>query len=114
MYSISDSRGTGESELQHDHNKTTLENSKIEDAILQSSSQTGGGFTEDILSKIAQLVAQRLHPHLEAPRPVVSNWSNYDLSPPSTSVIGTANTTPALNFNQPRQKNDYNDVFGKN
>ena len=48
-----------------------------------------------------------------APRPVISNWSNYDLSPPSTSVMGNVNTTPALPFNQPLRKNDSNDEFGK-
>ena len=63
------------------------------------------------ISKSSQKLTPNAH---DTARPVVSNWSNYDLSPPSTSVIGTANTTPALNFNQPRQKNDYNDAFGKN
>ena len=41
-----------------------------------------------------------------------TNWSNYDLSPPSTSVIGTVNTDPPLHYDQKRSKNDANDSFG--
>jgi hypothetical protein len=59
-------------------------------------------------------VSQRLSPHIQPqPRPVNTQWSNFNLSPPSTSVIGTTNTTPAIHYSQPINTNDYNDVFGK-
>ena len=63
---------------------------------------------------MANLVTQRLSENSTQPsaRPVISNWSNYNLSPPATSVIGNVNTTPALPYNQPLRKNDSNDEFG--
>ena len=46
------------------------------------------------------------------PRPMNTQWSNFDLSPPSTSVIGTTNTTPPIHFDQTKKVNDFNDAFG--
>lgn len=70
---------------------------------------------ESFISKVANLVSQRLNPNqnpLASARPVNTGWTNYDLSPPSTSVIGNVNTTPPVHYNQPRLKNDENDSFG--
>ena len=123
---LSDAKGEGNQQIadDDDESETASDNSQIEDALLKSS-QSGSGVkrklvdVEDqhLITKLAHLVSQnlvsqKLIPEFPKPRPVISNWSNYDLSPPSTSVLGTVNTTPALNFNQPLKKYDYNDVFG--
>ena len=56
-------------------------------------------------------MSERLKP--SDPRPVNTQWSNYNLLPPSTAVIGSVNTTPPIHFDIKRQKNDENDSFGK-
>ena len=80
--------------------------SELEEALIQATpTQSGGGASkrknledpdEHFISKIAHLVSQKLsqNPNQIHPRPVSSTWSNYDLSPPSTSVMGNVNTTP--------------------
>jgi hypothetical protein len=54
---------------------------------------------EHFITKIAHLVSQKLSPDSiqTTARPVSTNWLNYDLSPPSTSVMGNVNTTPGTN-----------------
>ena len=68
---------------------------------------------DKFIDKVAELVSKRLNP-ITAARPVNSSWSNFDLSPPSTSIIGSVNTSPPLHFDQKRMKNDQNDSFGNN
>ncbi len=43
---------------------------------------------------------------------MVTTWSNFDLTRPSTSVIGSVNTTPPLPYGNLEKKNDENDEFG--
>jgi hypothetical protein len=66
---------------------------------------------DQFISKVAELVGQKLSPLLNA-RPVVTSWSNYNTSLPSTSVIGSVNTDPPLPYNNTIKKNDENDRFG--
>ena len=70
----------------------------------------------NFIAKVADLVSQRLqsaqNPLVNA-RPVNTSWTNYNLTPPSTSVIGNVNTTPPLHYDQKRFKNDANDSFGR-
>ena len=68
---------------------------------------------DKFIDKVAELVSQRFNPIIAA-RPVNSAWSNFDLSPPSTSIIGNTDTSPPLHFDQKRMKNDKNDSFGNN
>jgi len=90
------------------------------DEDLNSADQQGSGSEKskihditdpDFISKIAHLVKQQIGP-LSAARPVVTTWSNFDLTPPSTSVIGSVNTTPPLHYDNRQYKNDENDIFG--
>ena len=82
--------------------------------LLQSGSGSKRKLDEDqFIHKVAHLVTKKLNP-LALARPVSSAWSNFDLSPPSTSVIGSADTTPPVHFDQKRMKNDANDSFGTN
>ncbi len=60
---------------------------------------------------MAHLVKQQLNPLADA-RPMVTTWSNFDLTPPSTSVIGSVNTSPPLHYNNLLKKNDENDIYG--
>ncbi len=72
-------------------------------------------FTDnDFITKVAKLVKEQLNPDLTTQsRPVATGWQNFDLSPPSTSAIGSEDTTPPLHFGITRRKNDENDIFGK-
>ena len=69
---------------------------------------------QEFIGKIVKLVTEQItnptNPLKDA-RPVNSTWSNFDLSPPSTSVINSANTVPPIHFTQTRIKNDDNDSF---
>ena len=80
--------------------------------------QSGSGLSnpkqktdEDFITKVATLVTERLSNPLQSARPVNTSWTNYNLSLPSTSVIGTVDTTPPLPFDIKRLKNDFNDSF---
>ena len=66
---------------------------------------------DDFITKVATLVTERLSNPLQSARPVNTLWTNYNLSPPSTSVIGSVQTTPPLPFDVKRFKNDDNDSF---
>lgn len=66
----------------------------------------------DFIAKVAHLVSQQINPMVSA-RPVSSAWSNFDLSPPSTSVIGNTNTLPPLHYDIRSFKNKDNDSFGE-
>ena len=67
---------------------------------------------QDFISKVAALVSEHLKPNVQEARPVSTNWSNFNLLPPSTSVIGTTDTRPPVHFDQSHFKNDDNDYFG--
>ncbi len=86
------------------------------DSSFDSFEQSGSGNknsseNDEFISKVAELVGQKLNPLLNA-RPVVSTWSNFNTSLPSTSVIGSVNTDPPLHYNNTIFKNDENDQFG--
>ena len=88
-----------------------------DDSLLQSGSgllKRPSAEKEDFISKVATLVSERLKSDsTPQARPVYTNWSNFNLSPPGTSVIGTTNTTPPIHYNQPRIKNNEDDIFGR-
>ena len=67
---------------------------------------------DDFISKVALLVHGKLNNPLSSARPTTNSWTNFDLSPPSTSVIDSANTDPPLPYNNNLQKNDENDIYG--
>lgn len=103
------------SESQLGGNETETENADVEESLTQFGS--GASLRDndtDFIEKVATLVSQRLQTHnpMSGARPVISGWTNYDLSPPSTSVIGNVNTTPPLRYDQKLKKNDSNDIFG--
>ena len=92
-----------------DDKQTNSDDNNLEEALIESSTQSGSGTKrknldddpdEHYITKIAHLVSQRLSatttPSQTSARPIYSNWSNYDLSPPSTSVMGNVNTTPGI------------------
>ncbi len=68
----------------------------------------------EFISKVAHLVRQQINPSnpLQSARPVASSWSNFDLTPPSSSVIASVNTNPPLHYDIRQMKNDENDIFG--
>ena len=66
---------------------------------------------EQFISKVAHLVTENLKPTIA--RPVNTGWTNFNLLPPSTSVIGSVNTAPPVHFDVKLQKNDDNDSYGK-
>ena len=128
LYYFLGSHRSGTSETDdNDDNGSESEDSKVEAALIQSTSQIGSGFKrkrsktneshenyedDNFISKVAKLVAERFNP-IPTPRPVNTTWSNFNLSPPATSVLGNVNTTPPLHYNQQLTKNDFNDAFGK-
>ena len=68
----------------------------------------------DFIAKVASLVKNQLQSSTSMiTNPVSTVWRNFDLSPPSTSLIVAENTTPPLHFNTELKKNDLNDTFGK-
>jgi hypothetical protein len=119
-------KGHGDSKIDDDDDDSdSRSQTNVEDALIQSSSQIGSGSlkrkrkssetNDDFITKVAHLVSQKFSNAeipIPRPRPVNTTWSNYDLTPPSTSVFGNVNTSPPLHFNQSRIKNDFNDSFG--
>jgi hypothetical protein len=88
--------------------------SDISDTLDQSGS---GNKTEDkdsdaFISKVAHLVGQKLQNPLWNARPVVTAWTNFDTSLPSTAITTKPDTTAPLHYNNPVAKNDENDTFG--
>ena len=111
---MSGHKGAGRQEFD---SSTSTENE--EDSILK---QTGSGKVKkrkrlhlhednEFIAKVAHLVTENLKPTIA--RPVNTGWTNFNLLPPSTSVIGSVNTAPPVHFDVKLQKNDDNDSYGK-
>ena len=64
---------------------------------------------DEFVNKIAILVSKKIHPRLPE-----SIWNNYNLTSPSTSMITPSNTKPPLPYNNTINKDDENDIDGKN
>jgi hypothetical protein len=64
---------------------------------------------DEFVNKIAILVSKKIHPRLPE-----SIWNNYNLTSPSTSMITPSNTKPPLPCNNTINKDDENDIDGKN
>ena len=127
FFIFSDSSGAGSKENQGENPENPETESDESDEVNEDSLlQSGKGMTlplkrkfntDVFIAKVAKLVTKKLSttaPTLHNARPVNTGWTNFDLSPPSTSVIGSVNTTPPIHFDQKRQKNDDNDSFGNN
>ncbi len=94
-----------------------------QEVITESLDQQGSGSSgnnkksdleenEDFIAKVAHLVGQKLNQPVFN-RPVVTTWSNYDLSLPNSAALAKPDTSAPLHFNNTIRKNDENDQFGK-
>jgi hypothetical protein len=60
------------------------------------------------VNRIAFLVSKKIQP-----RQPGALWNNFNLTPPSTSVVVNPNTesSSAVHYDNPIRKNDFNDIF---
>ena len=112
LFSASTSKGSGSTEHEDlHHDELEEENPLIQSGAGHLKKNTND---EELIGRIVKLVTEQItnssNPLKDA-RPVNTTWSNFDLSPPSTSVINSANTVPPIHFTQTRIKNDDNDSF---
>ena len=106
--------GTGPSNNEETSSLENDEDNGFERNLIQSGSGASGTShhqDDDFISKVAELVSKKLNNPLSKARPVSSSWSNFALSPPSTSIINSADTNPPIHYDVRRFKNDENDSF---
>jgi hypothetical protein len=109
-------------QLQSQQEETTRDKSETEGDETQSGSgiskeQIGSGSQnpiaissdDEFVNKIAILVSKKIHPRLPE-----TLWNNYNLTFPNTSMISPSNTNPPLPYDNTINKDDENDIYGKN
>ena len=79
-----------------------------EDQIgLGDSSKLNLAENNDFVSKVAYLVSKKIYARLPE-----TTWSNFNLTLPNSAVIESENTVAPIHYDNIKQKNDENDIYG--
>jgi hypothetical protein len=102
-------------EVQKEKNRIEINQSGSGQLENRDNYQSGSGLSksgfsndEEFINKIAMLVTKKIHPRL--PQTI---WNNFSLTSPSTSTTASENTSPPLHYDNVINKNDENDIYGK-
>jgi hypothetical protein len=74
-----------------------------------SQKRSAASSEDEFVNKIAILVTKKIYPRMPE-----SIWNNYNLTSPGTSMVEPANTTPPIHYDNILNKDDENDIYGKN